>query len=136
MTDPGRTIGAEIERVHGFFVGWFAGDASRRMEEFSSTLAEEFFIVSPDGTVRDRVAINDAVANAFGTRSVEIDIANVVVRSSIGDVVFATYEERQAVESTRTARQSTVAMVADVDAPYGWRWLWVAETWMDISKAE
>lgn len=131
MTNVERSCIFEIERVHGFFAAWFGGDTSRRLDEFSSTLAPEFFIVSPDGVVRDRAGIVDLVSAAFGMRSVRISVANGTVRSMIGDAVLATYEEHQESVNTRTKRLSTAVMMPDTVAPHGWRWLAVSETWID-----
>ncbi len=121
---------AEIERLHDFFVGWFAGDPSRNLDEFTSTLGPGFYIIGPDATIRNRSEIVELVEAGFGRRTVAIRIANAVVRSQVGGVVFATYEEHQTHGDVSTARRTSVAMTADPSVRHGWRWIAVSETWM------
>ena len=128
-----RDVVAEIERVHAFFVAWFAGDASRGLDEFTSTLGPGFYIVGPDSTIRNRSEIIGLVEAGFGRRTVAIRIANASVRSQVGEVVFATYEEHQTQRDVSTARRSSVAMTPDPAASHGWRWIAVSETWMPDS---
>lgn len=121
---------AEIERVHDFFVGWFAGDTSRHLDEFISTLGPDFYIIGPDARVRNRSEIIALVEAGFGRRTVAIRIVNAIVRSQESGVVFATYEEHQTAPDASTARRSSVAMTPDPMATHGWRWIAVSETWM------
>jgi hypothetical protein len=125
-----RDVVAEIERLHDFFAGWFAGDASRSLDEFTSTLGSGFYIIGPDATIRRRSEIVDLVEAGFGRRAVAIRIENAVVMSQVGEMVFATYEEHQTIHDAGTARRSSVAMTADPSVPHGWRWITVSETWM------
>ena len=130
MTSLERDVVAEIERLHDFFAGWFAGDASRSLDEFTSTLGPGFYVIGPDATIRHRSEIVDLLEAGFGRGAVAIRIENAVVRSQVGEVVFATYEEHQTTHDATTARRSSVAMTADPLAPHGWRWIAVSETWM------
>ena len=123
------SLAAEVERLHQVFEDWFCGRGGRRIEEFSASLAPEFVIVAPSGEVFDRQGIIALVDDARAARTVEIEIVAPSLQH-VGAVVVGTYEEHQRSAEGGTRRISTVVMRSDEDAPGGWSWLAVHETWL------
>lgn len=123
----------EIERLHAFFENWFSGVDGARIDEFSECLDEEFYIVSPDGTISDKATVVGIVDGLQDSGRIEIRIENVIVRrSDRSGICIATYEEHQNRPERTETLISTVGLLADLSAPGGYRWLFVHET---IAKA-
>jgi hypothetical protein len=124
----------EVLRLHAFFEDWFAGTGDRSLSEFADSLDAGFFLVSPTGRILGRREIIDRIASAFGTGSVEIRIEQPILRHDDA-IVIGSYQEHQRRDDARTARITTVAMRRSEDAPGGWSWLSVHETWMPDEPA-
>lgn len=120
----------EVERLHRFFEGWFAGRIASGFEAFDGAMAPTFHLVPPDGRIRERSEIVAAVRAAAGSGIVTIEIRSPTVRYDDGTMVIGTYEEHQVRGDRASARQSTVVMRRDPDTPSGWEWLAVHETWI------
>ncbi len=121
-------VAQEVRRLHTFFEDWFQGDAQRSIDEFSEALDARFFIVTPDGAILSKAEIVDAVERRFGAGKMGIAIENVEV-VDLGEVAVCRYEEVQETEGHGTRRLSTAVLVDARDAPGGFRWMAVHETW-------
>jgi hypothetical protein len=123
-------IRIEIVRLHDFFQAWFNGVEGPSLSDFSDALDSRFFMVAPSGTKIHKADVVNGVEIQFGKESAEINIRNVEIEHVDGWAVTATYEEHQIRDGDVSARLSTVSMVKDTDAPGGYRWLFVHETWI------
>lgn len=125
MEDP---VSAEVVRLHRFFDAWYNGKKGLRIGEFGDAMDPLFTIVGPDGHVIDRETIIAAVENSFGKGGVRIAVESFAVIEGDGYVVCR-YDEVQTTPSGSTTRLSTAVMEPDNEAPGGYRWLTVHETW-------
>ncbi|MEM7136106.1 MAG: hypothetical protein AAF500_05970 [Myxococcota bacterium] len=123
----------EIVGLHGFFLDWFHGSASREDLDtrFLSRLHPELVFVPPEGHVLLASALKGAFDTAHGTNpDFKIQIRDVAIRHVIDDHVLATYTEWQVgartSPQTNNARFSTVLMKRG--DPY--QWLHIQETWL------
>lgn len=129
MTDL-SAVRIEIVRLHDFFQAWFNGVEGLSLSVLSDALDARFFMVAPSGAKIHKAAVVNRVEIQFGKESAEINIRNVEIERVDGWAVTATYEEHQIRDGDASTRLSTVTMVKDTDAPGGYRWLFVHETWI------
>jgi len=135
MSDLHEVVKAEIEALHGFFVGWFGGslpsDAGTFDANFAARFDEEFILIPPAGITQRCEDFFPQVRSAHASNpSFRIAIRNVQVRREERGLVLATYEEwqRNALAST-PPDNGRVASVLFRRAE-GLRWLHVHETWL------
>ncbi len=107
-------VRAEIVALHDFFTGWFQGtlpqDAITQME---SRLAPGFINIQPAGRVLTLAQLRDSIAQGHGASSeFRIEIEDVVIRWSQGDLVLATYVEVQHGARNSTPSQGLVLPTA------------------------
>lgn len=131
MSDVTEAFTAEVVRLHDFFVEWFEGSTSDGFAAFDDAMGSDFYLVTPDGTLRSRMDIVEAVRSAGGSGPVAIWIEAPAVHSVSGDVIVGTYEEHQRREDMQSSRRSTAVLRRDRAAPAGWTWLTVHETWIE-----
>ena len=122
-------VAREIERLHRFFEDWFRGEP-RDLADFTDSLSETFYLVSPHGYRLSRSEIIESVESAYGRRDVSIEVRAPALESILGGVVVATYEEHHADGSGSTSRLSTAVLSLRDTAPGGFIWEAVHETWM------
>lgn len=122
------TVSAEVIRLHRFFDAWYEGKDGLRIEEFADAMDPLFTIVTPDGRVLGREAIIAAVQAAFGSGGVGISVENFAVVERDGYVVCR-YDEVHETDGGTTTRLSTAVMEPHGEAPGGYRWVAVHETW-------
>jgi hypothetical protein len=140
MTDAiQRQIRDEIERLHVFFVDWFAGQLEDTDEVFDAALgdflAEDFLYCFPGGARVGKEPLLASLADAHGTNpNFRIAVRDVEVRASGGDLVVATYTEwqRNALFSTPSdnARFSTAIFRRSDDVSSRYLWQHIHETWL------
>lgn len=123
-------VRTEIVRLHDFFEAWFNGVEGLSLAAFSNALDPQFYMVAPSGAKLSKAAVVNGVATQFGEDSAQISIRNVEIEYSDRSAVTATYEEHQVRGGAGSARITTVTMVTDRNAPGGYRWLFVHETWL------
>ncbi len=125
---------AEIHELHQFFQDWFSGSLAAddsSFDRFANALAEDFSIVSPEGTRRDRAELLPGLRSAHGTDpGTRIWIENAQLRWQRGAVALATYEEWQERGGQTTARRSSAVFEPAAEAPGGVRWIHVHEVWL------
>ena len=125
----------EVEALHEFFVGWYAGQLDRdAFDRMADAIAPGFEMVTPDGDRLDREAVLAMVREAHGRDdpgSFEIEIRNVTVRERMGDHVLVRYEEWQTKPGGDTGRLSTALFREEPSAPGEFHWLDLHETWID-----
>ena len=129
MTMSNEAFAVEVVRLHDFFQEWFAGATDASLDEFAKALAEDFAIITPHGSVHGRHEIIDIVERARNGNAVEISIASPTVLVD-GELTVGTYEEHQTLNGRTTARISTAVLSRYPDAPGGWLWHLVHETWL------
>jgi len=124
---------AEVEALHGFFVGWFSGRLPKHAFQsgFLDRFDPAFVLIPPAGTFMGLEALGSAVHSAHATNpEFRIAIRNVRVLRQLDGHVLATYEEwqRNALASTPpdNARVATV-LFAEGEPLH---WLHVHETWL------
>ena len=125
----------EIVALHDFFVDWYRGRAGESdFETFEATLAPGFELVSPDGEVVDRPSVIEWIRESRG--QYEAEPAGITIRAvepvfERDDLVLVRYEEHQSGALGETVRLSTALLEGDADAPRGWVWHLVHETWLE-----
>ena len=125
----------EIHALHAFFVDWFRGTRASP-EDFAvcqASLAPDFRLINPDGTIHDRVSILERLRAARGSASpdflIEVLQPRVVWQSA--DAALLEYVERQYRDGRTTIRQSTGLFTPSWAAPHGVVWRHLQETWID-----
>lgn len=126
---PSTQFGPEVIRLHDFLQSWFCGDRGSSIAEFSDALAHDFRIISPDGTTNTRDEVVSMVELTRNSGPVEISIVSPQVLLE-GAVTVGTYEEHQTKNGCTTKRISTAVLTPALDAPGGWLWHLVHETWL------
>ncbi len=126
-------VRAEVEELHEFFVGWFAGTlpADSLDEVVRNRMDRGFAIVPPSGNLLTCDVLTEGLRQAYGSNPrFRIEIRDVRLRHVSDDWVLATYEEwqRHAKASTPpdNARLSTVLFGRSNPL----KWLHVHETWL------
>lgn len=119
----------EVDEFHRFVERWFAGtiDDPRRLE---ASLAPDFHIVTPQGTIRTRDGLVEDVVGthaAYADVEFEITIGAFEPRDVTDDRCLATYEERRSIDDRHETRVAT-ALFRRADAPNGVEWVHVHET--------
>lgn len=119
----------EVVRLHAFFESWFAGDPNASISDFVDALADDFIIVTPQGTERGKQEIVDLVIGArdSGTVAIAVELERLVID---GETVVGMYEEHQTRGASTTRRLSTAVMSRAQNTPGGWLWRLVHETWL------
>lgn len=123
-------VQGEVERQHRFFEDWFNGVEGSAIDELADSLDDEFFIVSPNGTISDRSTIVKMVEEHWGSEPVDIHIENVELKRDDPGLLIATYKEYQNRGAESAVIASTVGLVADSTKPGGFRWIFVHESWI------
>lgn len=129
-----KNVEQEIIRFHVFFVDWMTGALTQtddHFAQFSDSLSDDFYIVSPSGQVSRRDLLINEVHRAYNQRhNFRIWIENVTVRHTFENIVVATYEEWREIEgdTNPTALISTVIFTKDQSKPNGLMWQCVHET--------
>ena len=128
----------EVRELHAFFEAWFRGDVARTGEPLARlerALGAAFAMVAPDGEVRSRSAVVDAVDEGHGSRaddgSFRVAVDDVEVRVERDDWCLLTYEEHQRRDGVWRARRSSAVFERAPDAPGGVVWRHLHETWLD-----
>lgn len=124
----------EVRRLHDAIGAWFRGETDD-LAPFADAMADEFRIVSPDGTTSDREAVIAGLRGARGAHAGEtppfrVEIRDPEVRASPGDCRLVAYEEHQRAGGEWTGRASTALLRPADDAPAGVEWVHVHETWL------
>ncbi|MCL1598588.1 MAG: hypothetical protein M3094_05355 [Actinomycetia bacterium] len=122
---------AEVRELHSFFERWFAGTADRAELARLDVLDDSFHMIGPDGRLQRVGEVSSAIENAYGRRSVLIEIRNVRVHPS---APVGTYEEWQTADGGLTGRISSAVMESDPLAPNGLRWMHLHETWLPDAR--
>lgn len=125
----------EIVRQHEFIEAWLAGREDAPPESFAdgfvASLAADFSMVSPDGSVTDRTALLAGFHAARGAApGLRIEIRAAAVVDSGADRATVRYEEWQFAPDSSNVRVSTALLAPDPAAPLGWAWRALHETWL------
>lgn len=133
------TCEREIERLHEFFVEWYAGKLDQEeFDRMERALAPGFEMITPNGRRNGREAVLDAVRESAGRNApgeFDIEIRTVEVVADLGDHAVVRYEEWQTTPEDETGRISTVLFTEDPDTG---RVVWrdLQETWIEDSTAK
>jgi hypothetical protein len=124
----------EIHELHQFFQAWFSGSIPQTEANFArvtAALAPTFGLISPDGTLAEYATVIDWLRGGYGTRpGFRLWVEEVALRHQQGDLILATYVERQQIGEQTNARLSSALFQQDAAAPNGVVWLHVHETWL------
>lgn len=128
----------EVVELHRFFQDWFNGvlpPTEEAFERFSSVMADEFVIISPNGELTERDELVERLRAAHGiwrrlSRPGRIWIENLRVRHRVGDQILVLYEEWQEMDGESRGRLSTALFRLRETAPNGVQWLHVHEVWL------
>lgn len=127
----GAAFEREVKELHAFFERWFVGSAGRAELERLDVLDDSFHMIDPDGRLHNVEHVRCAIADAYGRRSMLIEIRNVQVHPS---APIGTYEEWQTADGSTTGRISSAVMKSDPSAPNGLRWMHLHETWLPDAR--
>ena len=128
----------EIVQLHDFLADWFTGEIGpdgNDFRYFERAIGADFSMVSPSGATIERSSVIEGVRSDHGRwrgdAAASIEIRNVTLAYSHGDVVVATYEEWQASSQGESARTSTVVFRRNAALPNGLEWVHLHETWIE-----
>lgn len=122
----------EIEELHAFFVGWYAGERGD-FERMERAIGPGFEMVTPDGDRLNREAVLSMVRGGRGKHAdaaFDIEVRNVAAVDAGPDHALVRYEEWQTDPEGEDGRLSTVLFRPDGDAPRGLAWAGLHETWL------
>jgi hypothetical protein len=121
----------EIKRLHDTFVALYTGDTTD-FTRVDAALAEDFEMVTPDGTTVEREAVLSMIrerADSYAPGAFDIEIRNVALVAAEEQMTACRYEEWQTTPDGEEGRVSTAVFRADSTAPGGLSWVSVHETW-------
>lgn len=135
MNTNSKTIERIISEVHGlhqFFENWFNGTISPdQFRRFKNAISSKFNLITPRAEIFDSTSILELVKEGYNTeQDRRIWTENISVRS-IGNLYLATYHELQEQGGQRSTRLSTALFSKHQDAPNGYLWEHVHETWIN-----
>lgn len=129
---------AEVAALHAFFEAWFLGrigDDDASFAPLARALAEEFTMITPDGTAVDRALVLDQLrtmhgVHAGGSPPFRIEIKEARARPLGAHACLVTYQEWQTLEGAGNRRASTAVLMRRANVPDRLSWLHVHETWL------
>ena len=128
----------EIERLHDFFVAWYTGETGD-FEPMAAAIADDFEMIGPDG---DRVGATGVlemvreIHDEYDIGEFDIDIRNVEMVDAGDGYAVTRYEEWQTTPEGESGRLSTALFHTDDEAPAGFSWVTVHETWLDEGDSD
>jgi hypothetical protein len=120
----------EIERLHDTFVALYTGDTTD-FSRVDAALAEDFEMVTPDGTTVEREAVLSMIrekSDSYAPGAFDIEIRNVTLVAGGETLTVCRYEEWQTTPDGEDGRVSTVVFRPAPDTPGGLSWVSVHET--------
>lgn len=128
----------EVVELHRFFEDWFAGRIANdegELARFGGVLAAGFEIITPEGELRSRQDILEAVRGGHGANRdpgerFRIWIEEYRGRALSADVHVCTYQEWQEKPGLLRARLSTALFRRRAATPNGVEWVHVHEVWL------
>jgi hypothetical protein len=138
-----EAVAREIEALHGFFVAWFSGSLPNTQDildrQLSARLAADFTYLPPGGTLLERSDLIASLRPAHGSNpAFRIKIGEIEVIAAHGDLAVVRYLEQQTnarnTEPADNARRTTAVLRRADDAPFGWRWQHVQETFVGTDE--
>ena len=128
-----RAVRREVEALHEFFVGWFAGELPEEAlnSAFVDRLGADFVLIPPGGIVVGRQDIANAIRDSRGSNAdFRIAIRDVQIRQILDDYLVVTYEEwqRNALQSSPPDNGRLATALFRRGPPL--EWLHVHETWL------
>lgn len=134
--EPAAAVG-EVVDLHRFFAAWFHAerpDTDEAFARFDRAMAPDFEMVAPSGARIRRAELMASLRQAHGSWSDDPEAAIEVRRADARvlpeGLVLVSYEEWQRRQGAWEARRSTALLRPAADAPGGFVWLQVHETWM------
>ena len=124
-------IEREIIELHAVFEHWFRGEGPTDLDRVELVLAPDFAMVRPDGSLVRRSQLMIDLAQARGSRHLDIGIEHPEMIWQSRDSCLATYEEVHHHDEYTTRRRSTALFHRSDIAPNGVLWQHVHETWIE-----
>ncbi len=130
----------EVVELHRFIEEWSNGvlpDDEASYARFSNALAQDFVIISPDGTSQDHDSIVEGFRtshgrwrSADGTPSGVLRIEEIEVVAVSPPLALVSYQEWQELPAGTVARLSSVLFRESDAAPGGVEWVHLHESWL------
>ena len=137
-SDLANRVEREAVELHDFLEDWFCARLPKTeagFARFDEAIGEDFVIVAPDGSLLGRKAIVAAVYGDHGRwaddETADIDVRNVKLHHTLGEITVATYEEWQTTADGTVTRLSSIVFTEDETAPLGLSWLHLHEVWLE-----
>jgi hypothetical protein len=129
MTSLADQAAQEVRSLHAAFIELFTG-RSQDFDRCASSLAPDFWMITPDGLLVDRTMVLDRLTAMRAPSDFLIRISDLGLVADFGDSVLLRYIEEQYREAKTTRRIATALFSADKNAPCGVIWRYLQETWM------
>lgn len=128
----------EVQALHEFFVGWFAGTLAHSDFEaaFLARFDPAFLLVAPGGALMTLDDLAASVRRGYASNpGFRIAIRNVRIRQLFDRHILATYEEwqRNALASTPPENARIASVLLRKAEPL--QWLHIHETWLPDAVA-
>jgi hypothetical protein len=128
----------EVLALHAFFADWFRDNGG--VVDFAvceRSLARDFSMTAPDGSVLDRTAVMERIQQAHGSRAAGFAIVVLDPRTlwQGRNAVLVGYIERHDGDGPTTRRRSSGLLTREPAAPRGVVWRHLQETWMAEDKS-
>lgn len=134
MKSSSISCNTEVRNFHLFLQQWLRGDVPNLDSEFSrivNTLADEFTLVAPGGTVENKSDLQQRLRQLYGSNnSISISIEDFRPIYESDDFMVIGYVEWRETNARRSGRHATACFRAKDSAPNGWIWTYVHETWV------
>lgn len=129
------SVQAEIERLHRFFVDWFAAATPDDDATFAAGcadhIADDFVLIEPSGRSIGKQALLEGIRAGRGDNpGFRIAVEDVRIIAAEGSLVVVAYVERQSGARRSTPPENVRHSVATLQrTATGFCWRYVQETW-------
>lgn len=124
----------EVIDLHTFFEAWLGGalpESDAEFARFTRATDPDFTLITPDGEVMECAAVTAWIRQSHGARpGFRLWTTDHRIVYAGNRCALVTYLEWQERDGVTTCRISSALFTADEDAPNGYRWRHVHETWL------
>lgn len=127
----------EVIDLHTFFEAWLGGalpETDAAFARFTTVTAPDFTLIGPDGVMLTADAVASWIRQSHGTRpGFRLWTTDHRLHYANDACALVTYLEWQTQNDVTTCRISSALFVAALDAPNGYVWRHVHESWRPLS---